>query len=150
MARVAIDPHMFGEIWFKEVIKELMKSGCVRFAYSGLPKEIIELSKQRDALRFFKSVGEIKRRDDAHEATCSRYYNALLIEPAWQKHKAVCDDAHLFSLVRTLPTEFVFSKDIRLSKCRDCLNGTVEAEYLRFSLISNEDVFRKRKREILS
>ena len=150
MARVAIDPHMFGELWFKAASEELIKSGSVRFAYSRLPKEGIELSKQHAALRFFKIVGEIKRRDDAHEGTCSRFCEALLTEPAWDKHKKVCDDAHFFSLVRTLPTEFVFSKDIRLAKCRDCLNGLVEAGYLRFSVISSEALFRKRKRAILS
>ncbi len=150
MARVAIDPHMFGELWFNVAVDELIKSGSVRFAYSGIPKEGMELSKRRDAMRFFKQVGDIKRRDDAHEETCRRFWEALLIEPAWDRHKKVCDDAHLFSLVRTLPTEFVFSKDIRIAKCRDCLNGKVEAGYLRFALISSEALFRKRKKDIMS
>lgn len=150
MARVAIDPHMFGELWFNAVREELIKSGSVRFAYSRLLKEGMELSKQRAALQFFKLVGEIKRRDDAHVETCKRFCEALLTEPAWGEHREVCDDAHLFSLVRTLPTEFVFSKDVRMAKCRDCLNGKVEAGYLRFSLISSEALFRKRKHDILS
>jgi hypothetical protein len=150
MARVAIDPHMFGELWFNAVQEELIKSGTVRFAYSKLPKEGMELSKRRAALQFFKQVGEMKRRDDAHEETCSRFCKALLTEPAWDRNKKVCDDAHFFSLVRTLPTEFIFSKDIRMAKCRDCLNGKVEAEYLRFSLISSEALFRKRRYDILA
>ncbi|WP_127049194.1 hypothetical protein [Pseudorhodobacter sp. E13] len=136
--RVIIDPHMFGESWFVQIRRDLVRSNKVRFAYGGLPKEQIELRKQRAALEFFVLMGKMKRRDDAHQATIERFHDELISSKAWVSNSGCCDDSHTFSLVRALPARYVFSKDNRMARCRDCLSGCVDATFLRFSVIGNE------------
>lgn len=139
--RVIIDPHMFGESWFGQIRNDLVRSKKVRFAYGGLPKETVELSKQRAALEFFKLMGKIKRRDDAHKPTIERFHDELIASAAWVSNSNCCDDSHTFSLVRALPARYVFSKDDRMARCRDCLSGCVDATFLRFAVIGNESSY---------
>lgn len=149
MVRVAIDPHMFGESWFADAARELLRSSSVTFSYSGLPKAISEISRRRDALNFFKHVGSIRRREDANADSCGRYHSDLTNSSSWRSNSQVCDDGHIFALVRALPTKYVFSCDDRLAKCRDCLSGSVDASYLRFSVIHSERVYAANKKAIL-
>jgi hypothetical protein len=150
MVRIAIDPHMFGEEWFTSVRGELVRCRGVRFAYTGVSKERVELSKQRDALRFYKLMGDSKRRDDAHEPTIVRYYSELTSHETWLANSKLCDDGHLFALVRALPTDYVFSKDDRMAKCRDCLSGKISSSYLKFSVIKSHHSYLDVRSNIIS
>lgn len=139
MARVAIDVHMFGEQWFGAVRQELVRSENVRFAYSQLNKATTELSRVREAAKFFKLMGDVKRRDDAHTETVARFHDQITSQVAWKRNHGRCDDGHVFALVRTLPTPFVFTLDVRMAQCRDCLSGKIDAAFLRFSIVKSPD-----------
>lgn len=150
MARVAIDPHMFGEEWFRHVRAELVRSKNVTFAYSGLKKEGLELSKQRAALFFFKLMGELKRRDDASIPHVEKNMSEITSHQSWKKNARHCDDEHTFALVRTLPTPYVFSCDLRLAKCRGCISGKIDSRFTRFSVISSLEVYNSNRAQILA
>lgn len=149
MARVVIEPHMFGEEWFSPVKEELVKCSNVRFAYCGIDKERNEISKVRDAARFFKLMGDLKRRDDAHLPTASRHFEEVTQHAVW-KSNGCCDDGHLFALVKALPTPYVFSKDHRLAACRDCLAGNLDSSFTRFSVISTQATYQANRNNIMA
>lgn len=149
MARVALDPHIFGEIWFNEVKSELIMNNNVRFSFSGLPQEGLEMSRRRDILAFYKQVGALRRRDDAHKETAERNHGNLAANTHWIQNRRVCDDPHIFALVKSLPTRYVFTRDLRLVQCRDCLNGRVDADYLRFAAITTKESYKSNRVGIL-
>lgn len=150
MARVAIDPHMFGEAWFAEIRGELLKSRNVRFSFSGLLQEHIEISRRKDVLTFYKLVGELNRRDDAHQPTAKRNEENLVVDQHWVQNKSICDDPHIFALVKSLPTKYVFTLDLRMVKCRDCLRGKIDNNYLRFSAITTATAYESNRVDILA
>lgn len=150
MARVFIDPHMFGEQWFLEIKGDLVRAPSVRFAYSGLRQEGLELSKKRAALEFFQLMGKAKKRDDANPEVCERNQGELISNGGWLSNRSTCDDPHIFSLVKTLPTPYVFSCDSRMASCRDCLSGNLDSEYLRFSIIQTRQIYLRLKQSILA
>ena len=97
MARVFIDGHMFSEAWFKKILPELVANELVFFSYGASTKLSEEHSKMRNALAFYKAMGDLKtkngrqRRDDADEQEISYHMNAVVTSRAY-KSCAACDD----------------------------------------------------------
>ena len=149
MARITIDPQAFGEAWFTEVVKELVDSPNVRFSYSGLPKEGGELSACRKALEFFKKIGDLNRRDDAHRATVEMCLEEVTSSTIWASNAKYCDDGHYFALHAALPTPYIFTRDKRMAHCRKCLSGHLDKKFIGFAVVGDASTYKKLKSRIL-
>jgi hypothetical protein len=155
MARVYIDPHMFSEAWFQGVLGDLVKCTKVIFSYGESKKMSGEISKVRQALAFYKMVGQLRttsnqpRRHDADKKDLEDHQNILEGMKCY-KDCTHCDDAHIFSLVYLKPTPYIFSKDQRMAKCRGELNKHVDKRYCNFIVISTDEIFKVHKNAVLS
>lgn len=153
MARVFIDCHMFSQLWFKEILPELVNSHSVTFVYSATNKLSVELSKVRQALNFYKLVAGLKgqsgksRLDDAHDPTVNRHVEYLENNPAFIECEC-CDDSHIFAIVYSKPTKYVFSHDTRMAKCRDHINKSIDKKYCDFIIISQQSVYKAHRAQI--
>ncbi|MFG6586080.1 hypothetical protein [Sulfitobacter sp. MOLA879] len=149
MARIFVDVNMFGESWFGNCLQELIKAPNVRFSYSNSEKFTQENEHCFKALRFYKLVGDMGKRDDAPATHLETHISHLEGLERWQ-NEAACDDAHIFALVFLLPTPFVLSKDKRMARCRGCINPQVDKKYCQFALIGDRAIYDKHRAKILS
>ena len=149
MARVFIDCHMFSQEWFKTVLKELVDKDSVMFVYGGSSRLANELARVRDALRFFKLVGDLRRRIDADVIEIERHIRIIEADKNYKTCQE-CDDSHIFSIIYVKPTPYVFSMDARMARCRDKINKTLDKRYCNFIVISDVDVYNCHKVHILS
>lgn len=154
MPRIYIDPHMFSDAWFKEILKELLGCTSVTFSYAASNKITGEISKVRQALAFYKMVGGLKvgsksRRDDADSQEIEKHQR-MLENLRCYSDCSDCDDAHIFALVYLKPTPYIFSKDHRMAKCRDKINKHIDKRYCNFIIISDKNVYGKHRRVIIA
>lgn len=155
MARVFIDAHMFGEAWFKEVIKELIKCKRVSFSYGEIDKLNTEISRVRKALEFFKIARELRddnnksRRVDASPQDMTYHEEYIKRQNCFTSCND-CDDPHVFALIYAKPTPYVFSMDKRMAKCRDTINTAIDSRYCNFIIVSSDSTYRTHKHAILA
>lgn len=155
MARVFIDVNMFSLDWFKPVLSELVASKSVNFAFSGSAMMTSELDKVRQGLQFYKTAGQLRdtsgrsRRVDASVSELERQERIISNQQCFID-SSDCDDPHIFALIYTKPTPFVFSTDVRLARCRDHINQYMQARYCGFIVVSSADVYNKHRQHILN
>lgn len=154
MARAFVDVNMFSEEWFAPIAEELLKNDKVVFVFSQAHAFLREFGLVRKALAFYKLAGELKtasgvrRRIDVDETDID-YHMAYLNGQQCFAQSGDCDDPHIFSLIYTKPTKFVFTMDMRMAACRNHINQYVESRYCDFIVIADLAVYKRHRQEIL-
>lgn len=149
MARVIIDTCIFGDKWFKETLDKLIDDDKVQFTYTSHEKMMGEHENAPKLLAFYKRMGDRNRRIDAAPDATGRHMAKIEGHPEWQAAPE-CDDPHMFAIVYLKPTRYIFSKDTRMAKCRDCMNKHINGKYCNFRIISSKKVYEQLRNEIHS
>lgn len=150
MARVFVDVSIVSQEWFKsKTLVELIASQAVRFTYTKCGKLADEHEQSKKFGYLMKRLSDQGRTDIVSEEQAQFHADKLTKLQKWQEQQA-CDDAHIFALVYEKPTRYIFSADMRIAKCRDCLNQFVENRYCDFIVIGKEDVYIQHRQKILS
>ena len=147
--RVFIDVNVFGDEWFQTILSELVETDCVRFSYSEVDKLTHELEKVSQALKFYKLMGEMNRRDSAESTQVQSQIEYLESHVSW-RNEASCDDPHIFAIVREIATQYIFTNDKRIAKCRGCMNRVIDKRYCSFKLVTNLANYKSSRHKILS
>lgn len=153
MARVFIDSHMFGLTWFRAILPELTNNDKIIFSYGHSKKLAGELTRVRDALRFYKQMGALKsadgrkRRDDANPNEIAEHIE-IISSSASYKSCSACDDAHIFAIVRLKPTRYIFSEDERMARCRNEIRKSLDRKYCNFIIVSSDIVYQTHRAKI--
>ncbi len=148
MARVLIDPQMFSVDWFSSILKEMVDSPKVIFAFSNCEKGIREISKVRKAFEFRKLMTNMRRVKETPSNETEAHVTLLLNSEQF-KNCRHCDDPHILAAIYLNPTKFVFSKDTRMAKCRNHLSGKIDKKYCDFIVISKKVLYDSHRPRIL-
>jgi hypothetical protein len=130
---------MFSEEWFKPILMELTQSDKVLFLFSLNKIYSSEIQRSKKALEFYKIIGK-KRLVEADQETVDDHIGRLLSHEDFSSCSD-CDDAHIFAMIWTKPTRYVFSMDARMAKCRDKINRSIESRYCDFIVISKRPTY---------
>jgi hypothetical protein len=149
MARVFVDVSLFGEGWFQVARRDFDTAPAVKLVYAGVEKLEKEHEKALSVKRYFKLMADRGRVEFLDFVEVQRHIDLLESHVVWRGEES-CDDPHIFAIVFSRATPFVFSTDKRIAKCRGCLRGEVDSRYCRFVVISNERVYDRHKRQILA
>jgi len=155
MARAFVDINVFSEDWFSPILKELMTSKNVIFTYGHSEDFDREFGKARKALEFYKLIGQLKtsrgekRRLDVSSEEIEPQIQYLLGQQCFVESKD-CDDPHIFSLIYAKPTKYVFSMDMRMARCRDHINRSIDNRYCDFIVIGDADIYRRHRQAIMA
>jgi hypothetical protein len=150
MAKTIVDAGAFSRDWFKKILSEvLLDSPRVKFVFTVHARMMEEVERNGDYGRLFKVLEGDPRRIVVSEAEFERLSNELLGNATWRANKKVCDDEHIFALVRAKNVPFVFSVDGRMAACRGCLRGRLDSKFASFTLISSPENFEHHKHAIL-
>lgn len=149
MARVYIDLSVVGQAWFAEIVKDLLQSKGVRFAYSDHPLMADELNRSRKMLQILQLAGKLNKRDDVPSVDCEVHVRSLSENQAWVTEES-CDDPHIFAINYVKPVSYVFTQDTRIAKCRDCINQKINARYVGFRLVTSMNNYEQNRHLIHS
>lgn len=140
MARVLIDLSIAGEPWLKEVLLQLTKSKNVTFLYSDHEKYRKEVVGHSFLGQFLKIMKQIGKREDTDPVVCAKVIGELEANPAWTRAEE-CDDPQIFAIVYQKPNAYVFTKDIRLTKCKTCMKNVLPKHHRSFTTIQSKANF---------
>ena len=148
MSLIFVDVSATSMAWFRGALIELSDNVNVKFLFSDIKKYKEELEKAPKLANLLKLMKQVGRRVDADKDR-SEHHAVYLTGLAEWKSEAACDDEHIFAMIYEKPTKFIFSSDVRIAKCRGCINKVVDKRYCGFIVISDEVVFNAKKPEIL-
>lgn len=149
MARVFVDPHMFGCDWFGFILPELEGSKRVRFLFSNCAKGRKELQSYRKALEFERLMRARGRAVSADSSLVEAQVEYLNSHGEFRACRD-CDDPHIMAAIYIHPTKYVFSEDKRLAGCRSRMTGVVKSRYCSFVVIGTSSVYQYHRSSILS
>jgi len=149
MAKTIVDASAFSRDWFKAVIADILQNHPrVKFVFTTHERMLSEMERNGDYARLFKVLEGDKRRIVVSPDEFSRYYSEVTATVAWTSNHKLCDDGHIFALVRARNVPYVFSVDGRMAKCRGCLRGKVDRKYAAFVLVASESTYDANKHAI--
>lgn len=152
MAKAIVDTCVLSQQWFiQEVLPALIKERKVLFVFTSHRRMMQEVNKNKENyLRLYKEVGAAKRRVDISEAVVDAAIVKLEANATWKGNASDCDDPHIFALVGASSAKYVFSTDIRMGNCRDCVRNSIKSRYCRFKLISSQALYVRHRSAILA
>ncbi|MDH0912079.1 hypothetical protein N5C66_22785 [Rhizobium pusense] len=149
MARVILDSCIIGEKWFTDkILPGLLEDENVTFTYTEHEKMVGELEQARKLQKIYKLMGDAGRRNDVTSSEAKKHIQALERNQHWQREEDNCDDPHIFAMVYSKPTRFVFTTDKRMGRCRDCMIRVINKRYSNFLLVMSESTYKKLRAEI--
>lgn len=155
MARALLDINVFSEEWFAPILKELADSKNVVFLYGKSEEFKREIGKARKALEFYKIIGQMKtsngvcRRLDVSAEDINVHVDYLSRQQCFA-NSGDCDDPHIFSIIYSKPTRYLFTMDMRIARCRNHIIKYVDNRYCDFIVIGSADVYMQHRQSIVA
>lgn len=149
MARVFVDVSVVSHSWFTpRILTELIDNKAVRFTYTKFGQLAKEHEQSKKFGQLMKRLSDQGRTDNVSEEQAKLHTVKLTSLQNWKNNPA-CDDPHIFALVYEKPTNYVFSADMRIAQCRDCMNKIVDNRYCDFIVIAKEETYTEHRQKIL-
>jgi hypothetical protein len=151
MAKMLVDASAFSRAWFKELLVDvLLATESVKFVFTTHERMVAEIDRNGDYARLFKVLEGDPRRIVVPPAEFERYYNEVTGEGEWARHRDLCNDGHIFALVRARNVRFVFSTDKKLGRCRGCMRGHLDRKFCAFTILSDKRNYDSHAAQVLS
>lgn len=151
MAKVIIDASAFSLDWFRrKLADDLLSNPKVKFVFSTHDRMMREIEKNEQYAKLFRVLEGDSRRVVVSEQEFDRLVEPLTSAGIWTENSKICDDEHVFVLVRSKRARFVFTKDSRMARCRDCIRSSVKSEYCSFVALIKEKAYLDHREQILS
>jgi hypothetical protein len=143
IVRVVIDVNVFQQDWFSQILREIDKASHIVFVFSRSGKFGEELDRQRKLLEFLRLRLMTGKSEVAPDGDVLFHEKRLSDNDDFKCE--VCDDPHIFSLVRVKNVKFVFSSDKRMELCRRRMQDVIAREYLLFRVIYSQLQFEQHR-----
>ena len=148
MARIYIDPHMFGEKWFSELIQPILSSRRSEVIYSRAVTFQTELSRTRKAVEFYRLASSLNLVRIIDRNVVDSEIQRICELDAWRIAEC-CDDPFVFAASSMAPIDYVISKDQRIAHCRRLMNRILGKGHRSFAVVSTEKTFNAHKSKII-